>query len=141
MWTLGYFHPAGAGSPDPLSGPQVFRTDAYLAQSKAELVCNLEGFLDCSLVLPPCEAPSEQALLSLVPVQKELLRRRYLQSPAKPEPHFYKGLGTCPAAPTAPQRPQHSPVSPCLPSSHPVPRCPLSLSSCLPTSLATPLPS
>lgn len=141
MWTLGSFHPAGAGSPDPLSGPQVFRMDAYLAQSKAELVCNLEGFLDCSLVLPPCEAPSEQALLSLVPVQKELLRRRYLRSPAKPEPLFYKGLGTCPTAPTAPQRPQHSPVSPCLPSSHPVPQCPLSLSSCLPTSLATPLPS
>uniref|UniRef100_A0A8C7C138 Anion exchange protein n=1 Tax=Neovison vison TaxID=452646 RepID=A0A8C7C138_NEOVI len=75
-----------------LMSERVFRVDAYMAQSKAELVRNLEGFLDCSLVLPPCEAPSEQALLSLVPVQKELLRRRYSQSPAKPEPRFYKGL-------------------------------------------------
>ncbi|KAF5924500.1 hypothetical protein HPG69_018901 [Diceros bicornis minor] len=71
---------------------RVFRTDAYLAQRKEELVRSLEGFLDCSLVLPPSDAPSQQALLSLVPVQKELLRRRYLTSPAKPDPRFYKGL-------------------------------------------------
>lgn len=96
MWMIGSSGLAGPGSPDPLSGPQVFRTDAYLAQTKEELVRNLDCFLDCSLVLPPCEVPSEQALLSLVPVQKELLRRRYLLSPAKPDPHFYKGLGTCP---------------------------------------------
>uniref|UniRef100_A0A8C0SUJ4 Anion exchange protein n=2 Tax=Canis lupus TaxID=9612 RepID=A0A8C0SUJ4_CANLF len=75
-----------------LMSERVFRTDAYLAQTKEELVRNLDCFLDCSLVLPPCEVPSEQALLSLVPVQKELLRRRYLLSPAKPDPHFYKGL-------------------------------------------------
>nr|XP_020019452.1 band 3 anion transport protein isoform X2 [Castor canadensis] len=71
---------------------RVFRTNAYLAQSRRELVHHLEGFLDCSLVLPPTDAPSEQALLSLVPVQKELLRRHYLPSPAKPDPSFYKGL-------------------------------------------------
>ncbi|XP_037665680.1 LOW QUALITY PROTEIN: band 3 anion transport protein [Choloepus didactylus] len=75
-----------------LMSERVFRTDAYLAQSQGELVHSLEGFLDCSLVLPPTDAPSEQALLSLVPVQKELLRRRYLHSPAKPDPSFYKGL-------------------------------------------------
>ncbi|XP_077709623.1 band 3 anion transport protein isoform X1 [Canis aureus] len=75
-----------------LMSERVFRTDAYLAQTKEELVRNLDCFLDYSLVLPPCEVPSEQALLSLVPVQKELLRRRYLLSPAKPDPHFYKGL-------------------------------------------------
>ncbi|KAM8944704.1 band 3 anion transport protein [Lycaon pictus] len=75
-----------------LMSERVFRTDAYLAQTKEELIRNLDCFLDCSLVLPPCEVPSEQALLSLVPVQKELLRRRYLLSPAKPDPHFYKGL-------------------------------------------------
>ena len=56
--------------------------EAYLAQSKETLVQSLEGFLDCSLVLPPLDAPSEKALLSLVPVQKALLRRRYLPSPA-----------------------------------------------------------
>uniref|UniRef100_G1NWM9 Anion exchange protein n=1 Tax=Myotis lucifugus TaxID=59463 RepID=G1NWM9_MYOLU len=75
-----------------LMSERVFRMDAYLAQSRQELVHSLEGFLDCSLVLPPTDAPSEQALLSLVPVQKELLRRRYLPSPAKPDPRFYKGL-------------------------------------------------
>ncbi|XP_004707274.2 band 3 anion transport protein [Echinops telfairi] len=75
-----------------LLSEKVFRTDAYLAQSRGELVHSLEGFLDCSLVLPPTDAPSEKALLSLVPVQKELLRRRYLPSPTKPDPKFYKGL-------------------------------------------------
>ncbi|XP_054448989.1 band 3 anion transport protein [Pteronotus mesoamericanus] len=75
-----------------LMSERVFRTDAYLAQSRGELVRSLEGFLDCSLVLPPSDAPSEKALLSLVPVQRELLRRRYLPSPAKPDPSFYKGL-------------------------------------------------
>ncbi|XP_015428042.1 PREDICTED: band 3 anion transport protein [Myotis davidii] len=75
-----------------LMSERVFRMDAYLAQSRQELVHSLEGFLDCSLVLPPTDAPSEQALLSLVPVQKELLRRRYLPSSARPDPRFYKGL-------------------------------------------------
>ncbi|XP_066119561.1 band 3 anion transport protein isoform X1 [Saccopteryx bilineata] len=75
-----------------LMSERVFRMDAYLAQSRQDLLCSLEGFLDCSLVLPPSDAPSEQALLSLVPVQRELLRRRYLSSPAKPDPSFYKGL-------------------------------------------------
>lgn len=73
----------------------MFRTTAYLAQSRGELVSSLEGFLDCSLVLPPTDAPSEQALLKLVPVQKELLRRRYLPSATKPDPALYKTLGTC----------------------------------------------
>ncbi|XP_035304075.1 band 3 anion transport protein [Cricetulus griseus] len=71
---------------------RVFRTAAYLAQSRGELLSSLEGFLDCSLVLPPTDAPSEQALLNLIPVQKELLRRRYLPSAAKPDPDLYKTL-------------------------------------------------
>nr|XP_019607882.1 PREDICTED: band 3 anion transport protein [Rhinolophus sinicus] len=75
-----------------LMSERVFRMDAYLAQSRGELVRSLESFLDCSLVLPPSDAPSEQALLSLVPVQRELLRRRYLPSTAKPDRSFYKGL-------------------------------------------------
>lgn len=130
MWPLGSFRLAGAGSPDPLSGPQVFRIEAYLAQSRDELVDNLEEFLDCSLVLPPSEVPSEKALLSLVPVQRELLQRRV--GTVRQEPRLYKGLGTYPAAPTDPQLPRRSPAGPCLPSS---------LSSCLPASWeATPWP-
>ncbi|XP_023573995.1 band 3 anion transport protein isoform X1 [Octodon degus] len=75
-----------------LMSERVFRMDAYLAQSRGELVRSLDSFLDCSLVLPPTDAPSEQALLGLVPVQQELLRRRYLPSPAPPDPGFYKSL-------------------------------------------------
>ncbi|XP_053426194.1 band 3 anion transport protein isoform X1 [Nycticebus coucang] len=75
-----------------LMSERVFRTDAYLAQGRGELVDSLNSFLDSSLVLPPTDVPSEQALRSLVPVQKELLRKRYLPSPAKPDPSFYKGL-------------------------------------------------
>nr|AEB80408.1 SLC4A1 [Lemur catta] len=75
-----------------LMSERVFRIDAYHAQGRRELVRSLEGFLDSSLVLPPTDTPSEQALLSLVPVQKALLRKRYLPSPAKPDPGFYKGL-------------------------------------------------
>lgn len=115
MWPLGSFRLAGAGSPDPLSGPQVFRIEAYLAQSRDELVDNLEEFLDCSLVLPPSEVPSEKALLGLVPVQRELLQRRV--GAVRQEPRLYKGLGTYPAAPTDPQLPRRSPAGPCLPSS------------------------
>ncbi|GAB1296900.1 Band 3 anion transport protein [Apodemus speciosus] len=72
---------------------RVFRITASLAHSRGELQSSLESFLDCSLVLPPTDAPSEKALLNLVPVQKELLRRRYLPSPAKPDPNLYKTLG------------------------------------------------
>lgn len=114
--------------------------DAYMAQSLKELVHSLEGFLDCSLVLPPSDAPSEQALLSLVPVQKELLRRRYMPSPAKPDRSFYKGLGTCPASSRLsepPETPQHTPAQLCLPSFHQMLQCPVSLSSCHLASLAT----
>ncbi|XP_012514523.1 PREDICTED: band 3 anion transport protein [Propithecus coquereli] len=76
-----------------LMSERVFRTHAYLAQSRGELVDSLEGFLDSSLVLPPTDMPPKQALLNLVPVQQALLRKRYLPSPAKPDPGFYKGLG------------------------------------------------
>jgi hypothetical protein len=114
-WVLTFFPPH----------PQVFRTNAYLAQSRRELVHHLEGFLDCSLVLPPTDAPSEQALLSLVPVQKELLRRHYLPSPAKPDPSFYKGLGTCSARPRLPEPPwplSHPSTAPSNTSYTPLPR-------------------
>lgn len=70
----------------------MFRVTASLAHSRGELLSSLENFLDCSLVLPPTDAPSEKALLNLVPVQKELLRRRYLPSPTKPDPSLYKAL-------------------------------------------------
>ncbi|XP_026904693.1 band 3 anion transport protein isoform X1 [Acinonyx jubatus] len=73
-----------------LMSEKVFRIEAYLAQSRDELVDNLEEFLDCSLVLPPSEVPSEKALLGLVPVQRELLQRRV--GTVRQEPRLYKGL-------------------------------------------------
>ncbi|NXA00044.1 B3AT protein, partial [Nesospiza acunhae] len=56
---------------------RVFRRDAYLAEGRQELLRAVEDFLDASIVLPPTEAPNEQLLRALVPLQQELLRRRY----------------------------------------------------------------
>ncbi|KAM6107947.1 band 3 anion transport protein [Pterocles gutturalis] len=72
---------------------RVFRRDAYLAESRQDLLRGVEDFLEASIVLPPTETPSEQLLRSLVPLQRELLRRRY-QPPEKPPPEaFLKELG------------------------------------------------
>ncbi|XP_044855574.1 band 3 anion transport protein [Mauremys mutica] len=62
-----------------------FRRDAYLAEGRQDLIKGMEEFLDCSIVLPPCEIQNEQLLRSLVPMQKELLRKRYLPDEKKPE--------------------------------------------------------
>ncbi|NWT79125.1 B3AT protein, partial [Lanius ludovicianus] len=56
---------------------RVFRRDAYLAEARQDLVRGVEDFLDASIVLPPTETPNEQLLRTLVPLQRELLRRRY----------------------------------------------------------------
>ncbi|NXD99005.1 B3AT protein, partial [Chaetorhynchus papuensis] len=56
---------------------RVFRRDAYLAEARQDLVRGVEDFLDASIVLPPTETPNEQLLRALVPLQRELLRRRY----------------------------------------------------------------
>ncbi|KAM6399439.1 band 3 anion transport protein [Rhynochetos jubatus] len=56
---------------------RVFRQDAYLAESGDDLLRGVKEFLEASIVLPPTETPSEQLLRSLVPLQQELLRRRY----------------------------------------------------------------
>lgn len=66
------------GGPTPVpAAPQVFRRDAYLADGRQDLVRGVEDFLEASIVLPPTETPCEQLLRSLVPLQQELLRRRY----------------------------------------------------------------
>ncbi|NXU09714.1 B3AT protein, partial [Pardalotus punctatus] len=56
---------------------RVFRRDAYLAEARQDLLRGVEDFLDASIVLPPSEPPSEQLLRALLPLQRELLRRRY----------------------------------------------------------------
>ncbi|XP_018089800.1 band 3 anion transport protein isoform X2 [Xenopus laevis] len=56
---------------------RVFRNEMYLAEGRKDLIKSMEDFLDYSIVLPPCDSPDEQLLKGLVPVQKNLLRKRY----------------------------------------------------------------
>ncbi|NXR89287.1 B3AT protein, partial [Hypocryptadius cinnamomeus] len=72
---------------------RVFRRDAYLAEGRQELVRGVEDFLDASIVLPPTEAPNEQLLRALVPLQRELLRRRYQPLERLHIGDFLKDLG------------------------------------------------
>ncbi|KAM9174598.1 band 3 anion transport protein [Mergus octosetaceus] len=72
---------------------RVFRRDAYLAESRQDLLRGVEDFLEASIVLPPTETPSEQHLRSLVPLQRQLLRRRY-QHPGKAPEDFLKETWT-----------------------------------------------
>ncbi|KAM6042431.1 band 3 anion transport protein isoform 4-T5 [Chlamydotis macqueenii] len=71
----------------------VFRRDAYLAESRQDLLRGVGDFLEASIVLSPTEVPSEQQLRSLVPLQRELLRRRYQPSKKAPSKDFLKELG------------------------------------------------
>nr|XP_056719271.1 band 3 anion transport protein [Euleptes europaea] len=64
---------------------RVFRQDCYLAEGRQELVKGVEEFLDCCIVVPPCEIANEQLFKMLLPIQKDLLRKRYLPEEKKPE--------------------------------------------------------
>lgn len=90
----------------PHATPQVFRRDAYLANDRQTLLRGVEDFLEASIVLPPTETPNEQHLRSLVPLQQELLRRRY-QPPAS-APH--KGFPDIPGMAGTPLVPSGSPI-------------------------------
>ncbi|NXC92301.1 B3AT protein, partial [Cercotrichas coryphoeus] len=77
---------------------RVFRRDAYLAEARQDLLRGVEDFLDASIVLPPTEAPSEPLLRALVPLQRELLRRRYQPLERLHIGDFLKDLGPDEAA-------------------------------------------
>ncbi|XP_025910200.1 band 3 anion transport protein [Nothoprocta perdicaria] len=62
---------------------RVFRRDASLAESRQELLRAVDSFLEASVVLLPAEAQDEEQLQGLLPLRRELLRRRY-QSPQQP---------------------------------------------------------
>ncbi|KAM4692478.1 band 3 anion transport protein isoform 2-T4 [Rhinophrynus dorsalis] len=66
---------------------RVFRNEMYLAGERQDLIRSLEEFLDCSIVLPPSDSPSEQLLKDLVPVQQNLLKRRYQAIKVVPGSH------------------------------------------------------
>ncbi|XP_065506923.1 band 3 anion transport protein isoform X3 [Caloenas nicobarica] len=72
---------------------RVFRRDAYLAEGRQDLLRGVEDFLEASIVLPPTETPSEQLFRGLVPLQHELLRRRYQPPEKAPGEGFLKDLG------------------------------------------------
>lgn len=71
---------------------RVFRTDTYLASNRKDLVKSVEEFLDYCIVLPPSEIQSERLLRSLLPLQKQLLRKRYLSVEKQPETELLKVL-------------------------------------------------
>ncbi|NXE43868.1 B3AT protein, partial [Ptilorrhoa leucosticta] len=84
---------------------RVFRRDAYLAEARQDLVRGVEDFLDASIVLPPTETPNEQLLRALVPLQRELLRRRYQPLERLHIGDFLKDLGTVGTTADPPQSP------------------------------------
>ncbi|XP_055785015.1 anion exchange protein 2-like isoform X2 [Salvelinus fontinalis] len=53
-----------------------FHESAYLADDRQDLLNAINGFLDCSIVLPPSEMGSEELLHSVSRFQKEMLRKR-----------------------------------------------------------------
>uniref|UniRef100_A0A673YUR6 Anion exchange protein n=1 Tax=Salmo trutta TaxID=8032 RepID=A0A673YUR6_SALTR len=65
-----------------------FHESAYLADDRQDLLNAINGFLDCSIVLPPSEMGGEELLRSVARFQKEMLRKREEQgallSPGKP---------------------------------------------------------
>uniref|UniRef100_A0A674BJH9 Anion exchange protein n=1 Tax=Salmo trutta TaxID=8032 RepID=A0A674BJH9_SALTR len=68
-----------------------FHESAYLADDRQDLLNAINGFLDCSIVLPPSEMGGEELLHSVARFQKEMLRKREEQgallallSPGKP---------------------------------------------------------
>uniref|UniRef100_A0A8C8EWV1 Anion exchange protein n=1 Tax=Oncorhynchus tshawytscha TaxID=74940 RepID=A0A8C8EWV1_ONCTS len=53
-----------------------FHESAYLADDRQDLLNAINGFLDCSIVLPPSEMGGEELLHSVSRFQKEMLRKR-----------------------------------------------------------------
>nr|XP_015217585.1 PREDICTED: band 3 anion transport protein isoform X2 [Lepisosteus oculatus] len=60
-----------------LMADRVFNSAAYLAEEKKDLTKAIAEFLDCSIVIPPCEIQNEEMLRSIVTFQKQLLKSRF----------------------------------------------------------------
>uniref|UniRef100_A0A4W5NEX2 Anion exchange protein n=1 Tax=Hucho hucho TaxID=62062 RepID=A0A4W5NEX2_9TELE len=61
-----------------------FHESAYLADDRQDLLNAINGFLDCSIVLPPSEMGGEELLHSVSRFQKEMLRKREEQGALLP---------------------------------------------------------
>ncbi|XP_053327020.1 anion exchange protein 3 [Spea bombifrons] len=59
-----------------LMSDKVFHEAAYMAAERHDLLNAINEFLDCSMVLPPCEVQGKDLLRSIVTFQKDLLRKR-----------------------------------------------------------------
>ncbi|CAH2305344.1 anion exchange 3 isoform X2 [Pelobates cultripes] len=59
-----------------LMSDKVFHEAAYMAAERQDLLNSINEFLDCSMVLPPCEVQGKDLLRSIVSFQKDLLRKR-----------------------------------------------------------------
>ncbi|KAM4624664.1 anion exchange protein 3 [Discoglossus pictus] len=59
-----------------LMSDKVFHEAAYLAAERQDLLNAINEFLDCSMVLPPCEVQGKDLLRSIASFQKDLLRKR-----------------------------------------------------------------
>ncbi|KAJ8011131.1 hypothetical protein DPEC_G00055000 [Dallia pectoralis] len=60
-----------------------FHEAAYLADERQDLLNAINGFLDCSIVLPPSEVGGEELLRSVARFQKEMLLKREEQKGQK----------------------------------------------------------
>ncbi|KAM3916780.1 anion exchange protein 3 [Leptodactylus fuscus] len=59
-----------------LMSDKVFHEAAYMAAERHDLLNAINEFLDCSMVLPPCEMQGKDLLRSIATFQKDLLRKR-----------------------------------------------------------------
>ncbi|XP_040214002.1 anion exchange protein 3-like [Rana temporaria] len=59
-----------------LMSDKVFHEAAYIAAERQDLLNAINEFLDCSMVLPPCEVQGKDLLRTIATFQKDLLRKR-----------------------------------------------------------------
>ncbi|XP_073687271.1 anion exchange protein 2-like [Garra rufa] len=75
------YHQIGRSISTLMSDKQ-FHEAAYLADDRQDLLSAINGFLDCSIVLPPSELGGEDLLRSVAHFQREMLRKREEQEVA-----------------------------------------------------------
>uniref|UniRef100_A0A8C1FE57 Anion exchange protein n=1 Tax=Cyprinus carpio carpio TaxID=630221 RepID=A0A8C1FE57_CYPCA len=75
------YHQIGRSISTLMSDKQ-FHESAYLADDRQDLLNAINGFLDCSIVLPPSELGGEELLRSVAHFQREMLRKREEQEVA-----------------------------------------------------------
>lgn len=75
------YHQIGRSISTLMSDKQ-FHEAAYLADDRQDLLNAINGFLDCSIVLPPSEMGGDELLRSVAHFQREMLRKREEQEVA-----------------------------------------------------------